>query len=68
MNRGKGFIVFGPIDDDVQAKYALLSSRHISSDIYALHPLNGTNQVSPLPEFLSEGHLMPSIVSISTHF
>ena len=27
MNRSKVFIVFGPKDDDVQAKYALLSSR-----------------------------------------
>ena len=27
MNRSKGFVVFGPKDDDVQALYAVLSSR-----------------------------------------
>ena len=45
----QGFIVFGPKNDDVQANYALLSSRPrpFVKD-YALHPSNGINHVTPL--------------------
>ena len=51
MNRSKGFIVFGPKDDNVQAKMPSYQAGHPrSSGIYALHPFNGANQVSPLEE------------------
>ena len=49
MNKSKGFIVFRPKDDDVQANKPFYQAGHIlSSGIYALHPLNRTNQVPPL--------------------